>query len=198
MVVVGDETQNTLHHLHNCGSRSQNISNAPHLLCSGKMASLFLYQQSSVGILGGQAQVGFRLPHWHTEPIRVEVPLVGKANGNIKVGHLHPGSMVNGLFPTGSTCRFYVAAVYFCERSRGDPMVLLTTSCEGYLSDYSLAVVVPRHGYLYCGERRFYIHYEIRADAQSHALYSSCTPRRQHPKLHRSQQGLAVFVRFWQ
>ena len=99
MVVVGDETQSTLHHLQHCGSRSQNISNSPHLLCSGRMASLFLYQQSSVGILGGQAQVGFRFPHWHTEPIRVEVPLVGKANGIIKVGQLHPGSMVNGLFP---------------------------------------------------------------------------------------------------
>ena len=55
-------------------------------------------------------------------------------------------------------------------------MELLITSCERYPSDYSLAVVMPRLDYLYCGERRFYIHYEIRADAQSEALYSSCTP----------------------
>jgi hypothetical protein len=84
--------------------------------------------------------------------------------------------MVIGLFPTGMTCRFYVAAVYFCERNHGDPMVLLIASCARYPADYSLVVVVPRLDYLYCGERRFYKHYEIRAHSQSKALYSSCTP----------------------
>ena len=108
--------------------------------------------------------------------MRVEVPLVGKANKTIKVGQLHPGSVVMGLFPTGMTCRFYVAAVYLCERNHGDPMVLLIASCARYPADYSLVVVVPRHDYLYCGERRFYKHYEIRAHSQSKALYSSYTP----------------------
>ena len=55
-------------------------------------------------------------------------------------------------------------------------MVLLTASCARYPEDYSLVVVVPRLDYLYCGERRFYKHYEIRAHSQSKALYSSCTP----------------------
>ena len=81
--------------------------------------------------------------------MRVEVPLVGKANKTIKVGQLHPGSVVMGLFPTGMTCRFYVAAVYFCERNHGDPTVLLTASCARYPEDYILVVVVPRLDYLY-------------------------------------------------
>ena len=91
------------------------------------MASLFLYQQVS------QPQVGCGFPHWHTKPMRVVVPLVGRANETIKVGQLHPGSVVIGLFPIGMTCSFYVAAVYFCERNHGDPMVLLIASCEEIL-----------------------------------------------------------------
>ena len=134
------------------------------------MASLFLYQQVS------QAQVGFGFPHWHTLPLRVEVPLLGRTNETIKVGQLHTGSEVMGLFPTGMMCSFYVAAMYFCERNHGDPMVLLTSSCARYPEDYSLVVVVPGLDYFYCGPRRFYRHYEVRAHSQSTALHSSGTP----------------------
>ena len=108
--------------------------------------------------------------------MRVEVPLVGRANKAIKVGQLHPGSVVMGLFPTGMMCSFYVAAMYYCERNHGDPMVLLNSSCARYPQDYSPVVVVPRLDYLYCGERRFYKHCEVRAHSQSAAMHSSRTP----------------------